>query len=95
MTWQYYAVFNPPERTRDNPSGLIRLRPGDKLVQATSLRRDATWQFDDTMIGQHFGHDLDVSVEPIDEDHAARVVKDWVNRGVISEAPSDGPASKS
>jgi hypothetical protein len=79
----YYALL-AGDRTRENPSGIVRRTHTDAPVDE-SFRRDLTWQPTEYLRRYFLGHNDTDHVE-ISEDEADAVIARWRAKWAIEDA---------
>ncbi len=87
-TWTYYAVFEPPFSTLEQPDTILRQRPGALREDAERLIRTGAWQASDLLELIHLGHN-EKEVLEIDRARAASIARQLAGSGAIPTAPAD------
>lgn len=88
MSHTYYAVFDPPFSSADNPETLLRRRPDAPRTDSETLVREGTWEPSDLVARIYIGAD-DSELAEITHTRAAELAKSWRRRRRLAAIPPD------
>jgi hypothetical protein len=84
----YYAVFDPPFSSADNPDTLLRRQPDAPRTDSERLVRDGKWVPSDLVARIYIGSDDSKLIE-ITHARAVELAKRWRRRRTLATVPPD------